>query len=260
MERLRHTLYVHLHTAAWVGKELSPVNKAITALIVLSIFMVIIETEPIIYAEYSSVFYMADYIIVSVFLVEYVVRLWAMGESPEYGGLMGRLKYAITPTAIIDLVAILPFLVGIGGTDAFLLRALRLLRIFSLAKLGRFSAVLRQLGAAIAARNYELFISLGFAILVLLASATVMYLLEGSEQTEAFGSIPRALWWSIVTLTTVGYGDVYPHTAAGKLCAGITALAAIGIIAMPTGVLAAAFSDAFQRGRNAGGTSAPDSA
>lgn len=94
---------------------------------------------------------------------------------------------------------------------------------------------------------YELLLSVGVAGLLLLLSSAFLYAVEAAAQPEAFGSVPRALWWSIATLTTVGYGDVTPITALGKLFAGITAVAGIGLIAMPTGILAAAFSDAFQK-------------
>jgi voltage-gated potassium channel len=88
------------------------------------------------------------------------------------------------------------------------------------------------------------------ATFILVFSATAMYLLEGENDPQTFGSIPRALWWSVCTLTTVGYGDIYPHTVLGKICGGLTSIAGIGLIAMPTGILAAAFSDAFQRTRS----------
>lgn len=249
MEQLRRKLYIQLHTAAWPSKGLSPINKIIAVIILFSILTVVLETEPLLYVEFTDLFEAINMIIVTVFLVEYILRLWVMGENPNYNGVIGRLKYSVTPTAIIDLVSILPFLLGIGGSDAFLLRALRLLRIFSLAKLGRFSEATQILATAITNRGYELLISLGLALSVLLVSASVMYLVEGTSQPDAFGSIPRALWWSIATLTTVGYGDVYPVTVVGQVFAGITALAAIGLIAMPTGILAAAFSEAIQQTR-----------
>lgn len=91
--------------------------------------------------------------------------------------------------------------------------------------------------------------SLGLATLLLLVSSTMLYLIEGAHQPETFGSIPRTMWWSIATLTTVGYGDVYPVTPLGKIFAGMTAVTGIGLIAMPTGILAAAFSDAIQAQR-----------
>ncbi len=171
------------------------------------------------------------------------------GERIEHAGLRGRLRYMMTPRAVIDLLAVLPFYLSLGMTESFLLRLFRLLRIISLAKFSRYTAALNSLGQAIADRRYELLVSLGAALLVLLFSATVLYVVEGRAQPEAFGSIPRALWWGVATLTTVGYGDVYPVTVLGQLFAGMTALAAVGMVAMPAGILAAAFSEAFQQRR-----------
>jgi len=246
MGRLRRKIYLYLDTQAWQGAGLSPINRFLTLLILFSISIVILETESTVYEPYSRVFDIMDLIIVSIFSVEYILRLWIAGENPKYRGVVGRLGYALTPAALIDLVAILPFILGIGGNDVFLMRAFRLLRIFALAKIGRFSQALRELGAAISRRRYELFVSLGLSLFVLLLASSVMYFVESEAQPEAFGSIPRALWWAMATLTTVGYGDVFPITPLGKMFAGVTALAAVGLIAMPTAVLAAAFSDAFQ--------------
>ena len=130
-----------------------------------------------------------------------------------------------------------------------LLRLFRLVRILRLAKLGRFSLAMRHLSQAVSERRVELLLSLMLAAFVLVFAAAGMYALEGASSPEAFGSIPRAMWWSVCTLTTVGYGDIYPHTVPGKILGGLTATAGIGLIAMPTGILAAAFSDAFQRAR-----------
>ena len=109
---------------------------------------------------------------------------------------------------------------------------------------------MRHLSQAVSERREELLLSLLLAAFVLVFSAAGMYLLEGENDPHNFGSIPRAMWWSVCTLTTVGYGDIYPHTVLGKMLGGITSIAGIGLIAMPTGILAAAFSDAFQRTRN----------
>jgi voltage-gated potassium channel len=133
-----------------------------------------------------------------------------------------------------------------------LLRTFRLLRILRLARLGRFSHAMRNLAEAVRDRREELLLSLMLAGMVLVFSAGAMYLIEGPDSPVQFGSIPRALWWSICTLTTVGYGDVYPHTVLGKICSGLTSIAGIGLIAMPTGILAAAFSQAFQKTHKAG--------
>jgi len=153
----------------------------------------------------------------------------------------------ITGFALVDLIAILPFWKRIGGSDAFLLRAIRLLRVLKLAKLRPISSALQELGNAIKSRRYELSVTFGFASFILLAPAAVMYFVERSVQLEAFGGILRSLWWAIATFTTVSYGDIYPVTALGKMFAGISSLAAIGLIAMPTGIMAAAFSEAFKK-------------
>lgn len=184
------------------------------------------------------------------FLIEYGARIWVAAENPAYAaGWRGRLRYVVSPTALVDLLALSPMLFVAYGSEVFLLRLVRLARILRLARLGRFSAAAAEIAAALRSRRYELGMSVALAGLLLLVSATLLYVAEGQHQPESFGSIPRAMWWSIATLTTVGYGDVYPVTPLGKVMAAITAVAGIGLIAMPTGILAAAFSDALQKRR-----------
>ena len=112
--------------------------------------------------------------------------------------------------------------------------------------LGRFSDALNALGRALYQRRYEMILSAGAAFMLLLFSASMLYVVEAEHQPDTFGSIPRALWWSVATLTTVGYGDVTPITALGRVLAGMTAIAGVGLVALPAGILAAAFSDVFQ--------------
>ena len=152
-----------------------------------------------------------------------------------------------TVPALIDLMAILPFFLTLGIQDAFLLRAFRLLRLLTLAKLGRYTSALRNIYVALTVRRYELLISLFAAFLVMLLAASVLHLTEGAQNPDSFGSIPRALWWGAATVTKVGYGGAYPITPVGKICAAVFAIAAVAVIAMPTGILAAAFSEAFRR-------------
>ena len=138
-----------------------------------------------------------------------------------------------------------PFL-DAQGVYGVLLRLVRVLRVITLAPGSLWAVALRCLARAVHDRRRELAMAFGLAGVVLLVSATILFLVESEAQPEAFGSIPRAMWWAMATLTTVGYGDVYPVTALGKVFAGISAAASIGIIALPAGILAAAFSDAFQ--------------
>jgi voltage-gated potassium channel len=244
---LKARLYRQLYPPAWPGPGLSPTNKVIAFIIITSVLTVIVESEPTIARPYGNVFSILNAIFAFVFLIEYGTRLWSAGENPRYAGFIGRLRYAMTPTAIIDLIAFLPYFIFIGTSDTFIIRIARILRLFSVAKFGRYSLALRYIGQAIFDRRFELIVTAAIASGVLLVSATAIYLVEGGVQPQAFGSIPRALWWSIVTLTTVGYGDVAPVTVIGRIMGGVTAIAAIGLIALPTGILAAAFNDALSR-------------
>jgi voltage-gated potassium channel len=154
-----------------------------------------------------------------------------------------------SPAGLLDLLALLPLLLAVVGPEAFVLRFARMLRILRFSRLGRFSGALSLLSEALASRKDELFVGVCVAAALLMLSATLLYVVEGQAQPEAFGSIPRAMWWAIATLTTVGYGDVAPVTWLGRVCAGFIAVLGIGLIAIPTGILAAAFSDATQAQR-----------
>lgn len=230
-------------------------NRGVSVLIVISIALAVLESEPVLLDRYAQMFSIAEYVLTGAFVVEYVARLWSSAEDPRYGaGLWGRIRYAMSPAALLDLLAISPLLLASVGSEAFLFRLLRLLRILRLAKLGRYSSAAAEIVEAVRSRRYELVASLVCALVLLLISSTFLYLVEGDAQPEAFGSIPRAMWWSIATLTTVGYGDVIPVTALGRVFGGVTAIIGIGLIAMPTGILAAAFSDGLERRRNKVGT------
>jgi voltage-gated potassium channel len=221
-------------------------------IVAVSSILAILETEPTLEEMAPRAFARLEWIFAVLFLAEYLARLWAEGEDPKFRGVQGRIRYALTPVAIIDLIAFLPSLVlpVLPGTpNLMLLRLFRLIRILRLARLGRFSLAMRHLSQAVSDRSEELLLSLMLATFVLVFSAAGMYLLEGESDPQTFGSIPRAMWWSVCTLTTVGYGDIYPHTVLGKILGGLTSIAGIGLIAMPTGILAAAFSAAFQRTR-----------
>lgn len=249
---LRRWLYVNLHASAWPKRGLSPLNRLIGIVIIVAVTMAILQSEPTIAAGHERLFRLAEIAFAAIFLVEYAARVWIAGENPKYGpSLGGRLRYVLSVPALIDLVALASLFLTLIGTQGAILRMFRLVRVVALAKLGRYSSALNAIGYAIHSRRYELAMSLAIAGVLLLFSSTLLYMIEGEGQPDDFGSIPRAMWWSIATLTTVGYGDAYPITPLGKLLAGFTAITGIGLIAMPTGILASAFSDALQKQREA---------
>lgn len=223
----------------------------IITLISLNILAVVLETVQSLRAIWGWFFTVFELVSVIVFSVEYILRLWSCTSDQRYSGrIMGRIIFAFTPLAIIDLVAVLPFyLPMLIAVDLRFVRALRLFRIFRLFKFGRYSQSLRSIAGMLRAKKEELFIT-GFTIFImLLVASSVMYYAEHEVQPEAFSSIPAAMWWGVASLTTVGYGDIYPVTAIGKLFAGVIAVLGIGLFALPAGIIASGFIEEFQKMR-----------
>lgn len=228
---------------------LSRANLAVCVLIVAAMLVAVLHTEPVLRDGYAPLFLGLEVVLTGLLAVEYSVRVWVSVENPRWRG--RRLAYMLSPAAVLDLLAVLVVVVTAFGTEGFLLRLAMLLRVLRIARLGRFSRAFETMVSAVASRAIELWLSVAVSVILLLLSSSALYLVEAAHQPEAFGSIPRAMWWSVATLTTVGYGDVYPLTVLGRIFAAVTAVTGIGLIAMPTGILASAFSDAFQAQRRA---------
>jgi voltage-gated potassium channel len=219
------------------------VDLAIMSLIALSILALILESMAPLQAGFGGWFWGFEVLAVAVFTMEYLLRLWSAPEDPEY---RGRLRFALRPIVLIDLLAILPFYLIFFPADLRFLRALRLFRIFRLGKLGRYSRAMQSLRVGFDSRKEELVLS-GFAMLMLIVMASsALYYVEHPHQPEDFSSIPATMWWGVATLTTVGYGDVTPITGLGKALGSVVAILGIGMFAVPTGILGAAFSEAMQ--------------
>lgn len=251
LRSLRLRVYRQLEPTAWPRQGLSPTNLFLAILIVVAVLAAIIETEPVVSRGYELLFDDFEVAVASIFAVEYVARMWTVVENPRFAGYrFPRLRYAVTPIAIIDLLAIVPAFFAFGGTSSLALRFFRILRMLRLAKLGRTSTAWTAIREALYERRFEFGVVLGMVGLTLLISASMLYVAEADAQPDKFGSIPRALWWSIVTLTTVGYGDTFPVTALGKFFAAVVAVTGVMVIAIPTGIFAASFSEGLQRHRD----------
>lgn len=219
-------------------------------LIFLNIFAVLLGSVSRIYDRYGRAFDLFEYFSVAVFSVEYLARLWSCTADPRYQHpLWGRLRYIFSPMALVDLLAIIPTFLTFTQLDLRMVRALRLVRLARLAKFGRYSQASNLLVRVLMAKREELTLTMSLLVVLALFCATAMYYAEGSVQPDKFPDIPSAMWWALMTITTVGYGDVFPVTAVGRLIAVFTSLIGILMIALPTGVFGAAFVDELNNRR-----------
>jgi voltage-gated potassium channel len=240
----------HVHRVLHpVGGRLNGFSWFVIGLIALSIVLLALETEHTLSDDVRRVSHRVNVVIVWLFAIEYAARMWVAGLEPKYRGVRGHLRYAAELTHVADLLAFAPELIVLVFfpevlEEAMFLRALRLIRVLRL--LGLIPA-LRRMGKAARSVGPQLGAGLGLALMTVFLAACALYFAEARAQPEAFVSIPRAVWWAVATLTTVGYGDVYPITPLGRVAAGISALAGVGVVALPAGILAGAFAREFDR-------------
>ncbi len=220
----------------------------ILSLIFLNVAAVILVSVDSLEKKYAEYFQAFEIFSVAVFSCEYLARLWSCISEPRYSrAISGRLRFAITPLAIIDLLAIIPFYISLIGIDLRFMRALRLFRIIRLAKVGRYMKALQLLSRVINNKREELILTLGMMMLLLIIASCMMYYVENPVQPSKFPDIPHTMWWAVATFTTVGYGDIYPVTGFGKILAGVVSILGIGLFALPTGVLGAGFVEEMQK-------------
>lgn len=251
MTTLRHRVYEILEPANPGDRTSRAFDLLIMSLIIANVLAVIVGTVSSIRLEYSEFLYQLEVVSVVVFTIEYVLRVWACTENPKYRGpVLGRLKYAVSPMALVDLLAILPFyLPFVVRLDLRFLRILRLTRMTRLFKVGRYSESMQVLMAVVRDKKEEIFICLYIGGILLIVAASTMYFIENPAQPEVFPDIPSALWWGVATLTTVGYGDVYPVTPLGRILGAAVSILGIGMFALPAGILASGFSEELQNRR-----------
>ena len=216
-------------------------NLAIVGAIAISTLAVVAETVDGIDRRFHVILRAIEVSSLGIFAVEYLLRLWVITCSPSYAHpVLGRLRFALTPLALIDLLAIAPALVA-ARVDLRILRVARLARVLRVLKLARHSRGMALVVKVVRRQREELLIAAGLFAILLVVTSSLMYFAEHDAQPRAFSSIPAAMWWAVITMTTVGYGDVYPVTVLGRILAGVTALLGIAAFALPTSILGAGF-------------------
>lgn len=218
-------------------------------MVLLNIIAMALATVHELGMEYFPLFIFFEAFSLTVFAIEYILRLWVCVEYFSEGDRSSkagfRMKFALSPLMIIDFLAIAPMVIfAFVGVDLRFLLIFRLIRIF---KLMRYSPALASMGRVIYEERRALVATLIIMIGLALFSATVMYYLEGHVQPEHFGNVPAAMWWSLATLTTVGYGDVVPITVMGKVFGGIVMVFGLAMYALPIGIIASGFSNEIHR-------------
>jgi len=246
LRRARQRIYVVLEgSGAGLG---AVVQWGLITLVVVTLVATVMASVPRFGAAYRQLFDAIEYTALGVFSAEYVARLWTAVEHPLWrrlGAFRSALRFAASPAGIVDLVAVAPFWLSfVVAADLKALLVLRLIRFF---KLTRYSPAIRSLLEALYTERRALIGSFVILCGATLLAAAVMHLAEGAAQPDKFGTIPDAMWWAIVTLGTIGYGDAVPITPVGRLIAGLTIFVGMLMIALPVGIVATAFANEVHR-------------
>lgn len=251
MQKVKNRVCKILHGVSAEDTHVRVFHVFIITLIFLNVFAVILETVESLSLRYMPLFKAFDVFSVFVFTVEYLLRLWTCTTDKKFcGAVKGRFRFAVTPFALVDLMAILPFYLPMFlPLDLRFIRALRLFRLLRILKMGRYSESLRTLGNVLKEEKEELLITVFGVSVLLVVASSLMYFIENAAQPKAFSSIPAAMWWGVATLTTVGYGDMYPITPLGRFLGAIIAILGIGAIAIPAGILTTGFAKEIQKKR-----------
>ena len=229
------------------GSHGNRINRAfdyfIMTLIVLSVLSIILESIPEIVNDFGTLLNMFNLFSIIIFSIEYLLRLYVSDLThPSNNRIKSALKFMFSIYGLIDLLAILPFYLPMFiKIDLRFLRALRLTRFLRILKINRYNNSLTLIWQVVKEKRSELAVTGFLAFLILFIASFLMFFVEGDAQPDKFPNILASFWWAIATLTTVGYGDIYPITAMGKIISGLIAIIGIGLIALPTGIISAGF-------------------
>ncbi len=228
------------------------VEYLISGLIIINTLAIILESYKELNTKYHALFVAIEIFSVIVFSIEYCIRVWVADlEHPEKSPTKARFTYIFSFLGLIDLLSILPFYIPfLIKIDLRILRSLRLFRLLRILKLNRHFKSLKTIGSVIRKTREEILVTVFMVSILLILASTLMYNIENEAQPEAFSNIGESLWWAVATLTTVGYGDIYPITGLGKILSAVIALLGIGIVALPTGIISSAYIEEVQNNKN----------
>ncbi|MES2893605.1 MAG: ion transporter [Bacteroidota bacterium] len=236
-------VHILLHPELGNSKWDKIINAFILSLIILNVAAVSLETVPSIYDPNKQFFHVFDTMSVIIFSVEYILRVWSCNHDPRYAhSIRGRLRYMLSPGALIDLAAILPFYIHVVvGLDLRVLRILRLLRFLRLFRLTAYMRSARIVLNVFKSRANQLQLSLMLIVIFVTLSGCIVYFVEHPAQPEVFTTIPNSIYWAVITVTSVGYGDIVPITTAGKIMTTTISILGLGVYALPAGIVTAGF-------------------
>jgi voltage-gated potassium channel len=245
---LRHKAHLVMEAGRSSGRIGLAFEVVLIVLIVANALAVSLDSVPRFAAAYGHYFQIFEYVSVAIFTLEYALRVWTVPEDPRYSArpLADRLRYLAQPYMLIDFIAIAPAYIALFVPFADL-RILRLFRLFRLLKIARYSPAVATLIHVLSLERRALFGTLLLLLCIMSLCAEAMYIIEGKVQPQMFGNLPSCMYWAIITLTTVGYGDTYPITAAGRLLASVTAIMGLALFALPVGIIASAFVTEIHR-------------
>ncbi len=247
--KTKKKVHILLHPELGFTKWDKIINGFIIILIILNVTAVMLETVPSIHEPHETFFRIFDLVSVIIFTIEYILRVWSSNHDPRYqDSIKGRIKYIFSFDALIDLLAILPFYIHVVvGLDLRVLRILRLLRFLRLFKLTSYMKSAQMVRNVFKTRANDLKLSLVLILFLIVIASCLVYFAEHLAQPTVFSSIPATIWWAIITVTSVGYGDMIPITVIGKILTSIISLAGLAVFALPAGIITAGFLDEMRK-------------
>ena len=246
MLKIRKRLFQLLEGTERIGRIL---QLSLMTLIALNVVAVMVDSVHDLAVQWSRPLHQFELVSVTIFSIEYLLRLWVAPERAAYAHpLWGRLRYLVTPLAILDLLAILPAFMPVT-LDLRFLRAVRMMRMLRIAKTARYSRALKVIRGVLADRRDELLATASVLLLVVVLASSLMFEIEHDAQPTVYTSIPATLWWAIATLTTMGI-DIRPITPVGRLLAGCIAICGVGLFAIPAGILGSGFVEKYMAQRS----------